>query len=107
MITGHARRTCLTARKSNLSQRALHACKTPAQHVGINLRSTNICMAKQFLNGTDVRALLQQMCSKRMTECVTTSRLVYSHLFDSTPDCLLYCADMQMMAHHPSSIVFA
>jgi hypothetical protein len=43
--------------------------------VRVNHRGLEIGMPEELLNGADVRALLQQVCCKRVTQCVTRRAL--------------------------------
>lgn len=56
--------------------RADHGRSSPIQHVGIDLRGFNIAVAQQFLHGTDVLAVLQQMRGKGMTQAVAVCVLM-------------------------------
>jgi len=48
------------------------------QHVGINHGSPDIFVAKEFLYGSDVIAVLEKMRCKRMSQCVACGPFVYS-----------------------------
>lgn len=53
-------------------QRTSYPSASTIEHMGINHRSFDIFVTKQFLDGADVVAILQEVSSEGMAEGVTT-----------------------------------
>ena len=54
-----------------------------ARHVGINLRGADIRVAEQFLNHAQIRAMLQQMRGKTVTQHVRRNIALHASAFHS------------------------
>lgn len=49
----------------------MHALTAFIENVGVNHRCTDIRMPEKLLDGSDIVAILEQVCSKRMTKGMT------------------------------------
>jgi hypothetical protein len=72
-----------------LVQRALHSQSWPIQHVGVNHRRAHVFVTKEFLHGSNVVAIFQQVGRERMPQRMTTRGLGDSRHEHGILDCVL------------------
>src|SRR5690606_11139606 len=93
LITGNLHRLERAVACPYSAQRALHTGEALAEHVGIDLCSSHVGMAKQRLHRTNIAATAQQLGRKGMAERMAAGWLAYRRFAHRKPNRLLYSGD--------------
>ena len=81
-------------------ERTAHGEAAFAQDVCVYHGGLDVLVPKEFLDGPDIIAILQQVGGETVSEGVTTDGFIDASQFDSPPDGLLHAAFREVMAAH-------